>query len=452
MKKFYIIFILVVIPALFSSAQYLKRSDFQPRNIPSVVHYKNIQSGPVMVDTLLSIQQAISTLFGPGVTVSNLTFTGTSHSIGSFIDTTTVLLDSAADFGIDTGIIISTGSVLDAPGPNDSQSTSTNLGLPGDADLNLLLTGYTTFDASAIEFDFTPQTDTLIACEFIFASEEYPEWVNSSFNDVFAFFISGPGFNGLQNLAVLDSAVTPSGTEYNCPISVNTVNDLTNNNLFVLNNWDIVEYDGYTVPIQLMHPITPGQTYHFKIAIADGGDAMFDASVFLKAGSFLGYASIPVSGFLFAYVPNSLDISFTNTTNYATSYDWDFGDGATSHEISPVHEFTAAGVYTVKMTAHNYYQSNITERQITVSDIQSINNTDNHVISLVPVSEGVWQLHNLKNNDYAVINVYSLSGELIYSSANVRNDGIIDLSGFSKGLYSILLITNEHNSYFKVVN
>jgi len=62
-------------------------------------------------------------------------------------------------------------------------------------DLSVLAAGFQTFDASILEFDFIPQSDTL-KFNYIFGSEEYPEYVNSGYNDVFGFFISGPGIAG----------------------------------------------------------------------------------------------------------------------------------------------------------------------------------------------------------------------------------------------------------------
>jgi len=453
MKKVYFIFCFVAFIVTMSSAQFPNRADFQQRELPPAVHFKNIQSGPMIVDTLTSLQQAIGTLFGPGVTVTNLTYTGPSLSIGTFYDTTTVLIDSAADFGIDTGIVMTTGSVFDVPGPNESGSTSTNLSLPGDSDLNNLIPGYFTYDAAVIEFDFTPQTDTLIACNFVFASEEYLEFVGSAFNDVFGFFISGPGFNGLENLAVLDSVIYASGgVYYNAPISVNTVNDISYSDYFVYNCWDIVEFDGYTVPYQLMHPITPGQNYHFKIAVADGGDGILDASVFMKAGSFLGFASVPNSGYTWTLVTNSFMVMFNNITNYATSYEWDFGDGTFSNELSPSHEFPGPGTYLVKLTANNYYQYHRTEILVTIPELQTVTNPEGSEIIVRTVNPGNYQLIINDKMPEVTVNIYSISGELIQTIKCGPGSQSVDISGYAKGIYSLQVISDKFSRFFRITN
>jgi gliding motility-associated-like protein len=163
------------------------------------------------------------------------------------------------------------------------------LNMPGDPSLNGLANA-TTFDAAIIEFDFTPQNDT-VRFRYIFASEEYPEFVCSQFNDAFAFFISGPGYATPVNIAKIPGSVNP--------VTINNVNGgqcgsagsgapsiLTNSNLYVNNTGGIVtEMDGYTVPLYAVASVIPCQTYHLRISIADAGDQRYESSVFFEEGS-----------------------------------------------------------------------------------------------------------------------------------------------------------------------
>ncbi len=225
-------------------------------------------------------------LVGKGVTVSNIIYSGESRAIGQFNG-------SQSNIGISEGIILSTGTVLDnvggaqkngPVGPNNKAGATTNWGLPGDTDLNNLI-GETTFDAAILEFDFIPQGDT-VEFSYVFASEEYPEFV-FSFNDVFAFFISGPGISGVQNLALVPGTSNP--------VSINEINASTNSSLFVANgdgtsapqitDNKVTNFDGFTVPLTAVSKVTPCQTYHLKMAIADVVDGSFDSGVFLKGGS-----------------------------------------------------------------------------------------------------------------------------------------------------------------------
>jgi len=154
-----------------------------------------------------------------------------------------------------------------------------------------------TFDLANIEFDFTP-TQSPLTFEFVFASEEYCEYVGSPFNDAFGFFIDGPGitgpFGGAANIAVI-----PATTTY---VAINNVNHL-NNAAFYVNNTPAggtlcgqsasflqstneLQFDGYTRRFTATANVIPCQTYHIKLKICDIGDGIFDSAVFLRDGSF----------------------------------------------------------------------------------------------------------------------------------------------------------------------
>jgi hypothetical protein len=141
-------------------------------------------------------------LIGPGVTVSNILYNGSPMAIGSFTATGTNL-------GINQGIVMTTGTVLPngsgPQGPNNSPSAGTDNNMPGSGILSGIIGGTPTFNAAILEFDFVPYADT-VKFKYVFGSEEYPEFAppnNSTYNDVFGFFISGPGIVGLQNIAQL---------------------------------------------------------------------------------------------------------------------------------------------------------------------------------------------------------------------------------------------------------
>ena len=143
-------------------------------------------------------------LIGPGVTVSNILYNGSPTAIGSFTANGTTL-------GITQGIVMTTGTVLNngagPQGPNNVASAGTDNNMPGSAILSSLIQGTQTFNAATLEFDFIPYADT-VRFKYVFGSEEYPEFAppnNSTYNDVFGFFISGPGIVGLQNIAQLYS-------------------------------------------------------------------------------------------------------------------------------------------------------------------------------------------------------------------------------------------------------
>jgi gliding motility-associated-like protein len=261
------------------------------------------------VQNTLSPQQLLETvLLGAGVTVSNVTFNGgdptlINEQIGSFTG-------AAGSIGLDAGVILSSGDVQVALGPNTGGGTTLgggNFGF-GDPDLQVLA-GVTTNDASILEFDFIPVGDS-ITFRYVFASEEYNEYVCGTVNDVFGFFLSGPGLNGPFTDGAVNLALVPGTT---VPVSINTVNngtvgangqlqncvDLdpnwTANNIYYLDNGTSfeVQFDGQTVVLTASSQVICGETYHIKLAIADGGDTAFDSGVFLEAGSFTSVPFIP---------------------------------------------------------------------------------------------------------------------------------------------------------------
>lgn len=218
----------------------------------------------------LTAQDLAQSLVGAGVTISNVTFTGHLQAAGAFTDGFT------DDLGVDAGVILSSGRVLDAPGPNDTDFESTSFGTAGDPDLDTL-TGNVTEDAAVLEFDFLPTEDT-ISFSYVFASEEYPEFAppnGSTFNDVFGFFLNG------TNIALL-----PGTSDF---VSINNVNAVTNSSFYKDNSTAAfgTQYDGFTTTFSAVASVTPGVVAHIKLAVSDVGDSIADSTVFLRAGSFV---------------------------------------------------------------------------------------------------------------------------------------------------------------------
>ncbi len=231
-------------------------------------------------------------LLGSGVTVSNITFNGTPTSIGEFDG-------SNCNVGLASGVVMTTGTVLNTGngphGPNNSGSSGVENGAPGIGLLSNLVGG-STYDAAVLEFDFVPYSDT-VRFNYVFGSEEYPEYVGSQFNDVFGFFISGPGIpGGMQNIARLQNGQA---------VAINNVNAGSNSGFFV-NNGDgnsapqngsanYIQYDGFTKVLTAESKVQCGQTYHLIIAIADVGDRIYDSGIFLEANSLSSKTPVEIS-------------------------------------------------------------------------------------------------------------------------------------------------------------
>ena len=209
-----------------------------------------------------------------GVTVTNVTRRGSTKALGSYSG------GISSNLGIEKGIILSSGDIKLALGPNNKTNAGFDNSQPGDPDMNLLGAGVSR-DASVIEFDLIPEGNKL-AFNFVFGSEEYPEYVGA-INDVFGFVLSGPGISGTYSNNGVNVAVIP-GT--NLPISINNLNSSTNSQYYINNNYgQFIQYDAYTVVLPIMCDVIPNETYHLKIAIADMVDGILDSGVFLESPS-----------------------------------------------------------------------------------------------------------------------------------------------------------------------
>ena len=223
-------------------------------------------------------------LLGTGVTVSNIQFTGNAAAISKFTATNTNL-------GITNGIVMTTGTTYnngDGPqGPNNQPDGGFDNNAPGNALLGTIANG-TTYNAAILKFDFIPFADT-IKFRYVFGSEEYPEYAppqSADYNDVFGFFISGPGISGQQNIAKL-----PNGSI----VSINNINPV-NNSFYYINNGNgnqapyngssnYIQYDGFTKVLEAIAPVQCGKKYQLVLSIADVGDGVWDSGIFLEANS-----------------------------------------------------------------------------------------------------------------------------------------------------------------------
>ncbi len=229
-------------------------------------------------------------LLGGGVTVSNITFNGQPATTAN--EQAASFNSADANVGLPSGILLATGDAAVAMGPNNNGGAYLG-GYSGYADADLsTIAGVAVFDAAVLEFDFVPMGGE-ISFDFVFASEEYIEYVGAGFNDVFGFFLSGPGINGPYSDNSVNIALVPGTTT---PVSIDNVNPMSNAGFYTdngdgyaypySNDAQYIQYDGFTVPLTASHAVQCGQTYHIKLAVADAGDEILDSGVFLEAGAF----------------------------------------------------------------------------------------------------------------------------------------------------------------------
>lgn len=263
----------------------------------------------------MTIQQYVQdVLLGSGVAATNISFTGCPEQIGYVTGGNSIGLD------IEGGIALSTDAVASIVDQNSGVFLNGTCQVSGDAALLSIansvppLIGQTfsvgsVNDVAILEFDFVPTGDTL-RFNYIFGSDEYLTWVNSTFNDIFAFLLSGPGLTGpyaapagfpggAVNIAQLPNTTPP------LPITISSVNNVLNSAFYIDNQPNVGIYlNGYTVTLEAWALVQCGETYHIKLAIADGSDTSLESAVILEEGSFSSNAVVDVDLTLNAGGPN----------------------------------------------------------------------------------------------------------------------------------------------------
>ena len=289
----------IAIPQLNAQVQHTERgsSTSQPeqtgRKAPKNTDPNALATKMAMFTTGYNAALFETRLEGPNcfaITSMTLSSVAPATQVGTFTN------GIAAGLSIDEGIILTTGTVTEAFTDNSSTGISEgtfNAAIINDPDLDALAaTGFGTHDEAILEVQFTVTAGVDgFSIPFQFAGDEYPEYVCSQFNDVFAVFIDGPGLGGFQQISLVPGTSNP--------ISVNNLNggacgafstgepaDLSQSALFIDNNDGtpggpiISEYDGFTVSLNATQGgLTPG-TYTLKLAIGDLVDSGWDSGVF----------------------------------------------------------------------------------------------------------------------------------------------------------------------------
>ena len=251
-------------------------------------------SAQVLVEQTFTIEEYVSeVLIGNGVTATNITYTGSEEQIG-------YLTGGEGLFSVTSGLVLSTDHAthLSDPGCVDSQMCIDCEGLGNDQDLldvansvppliDQTFTVSSVNDLCILEFDFEAGGDS-ISFNYVFGSDEYLEWVNSSFNDIFAFFLSGPGISGPFSApagfpdGAINIAEVPE-SDPTLPVTISSVNDITNPEYYIdnfANNGICI--DGYTQTFTASVSVQCGEVYHLKLAIADGSDNALESFVLIE--------------------------------------------------------------------------------------------------------------------------------------------------------------------------
>jgi len=236
----------------------------------------------------------VQCLVGPELQVRNATLSAADSAAGKFTGGVDII-------GFGGGIVLSTGTITGALGPNSEfGSEGKDHARAGDADLDQFVDPEDTFDACGLTFEFFTDQPRTITFDYVFASEEYSEFVGAGFDDVLAFFLNGNG--AAQNIA---RVTAPCATVTGVPTSVDNVNcgnqfeptvPAVNCNCYRDNEWNFAafpstpptldsEMDGFTKVFTASGTSVAGWNT-LKIAIADAGDGILDSNVYIRCQSF----------------------------------------------------------------------------------------------------------------------------------------------------------------------
>ncbi len=192
---------------------------------------------------------------GQAITLLSVSYTGAAQAAGTYTD---------GPLGSGSGALFTTGAALNSLPPNNAPNTSTSNNLAGDPLCNSLIPGFMSFDATKLTITFELAAGfTGISFKSVFGSEEYPEYVNTQYNDVYGAYLDGTqvAFDANGN------SITINGPFFN---SSNVVVPPANG----------TEYDGSTELLTTLATVAPG-VHTLTLVICDAGDRNFDSGVFI---------------------------------------------------------------------------------------------------------------------------------------------------------------------------
>lgn len=303
---------------------------------------KPLQAQIILDQTQVPDSLVRNVLLGPGVEVSNVTFNGVPGDVVpeliSIMGQAGLFNGSNTCVGISSGIFLCTNDAqTHIPGPNDSSTVSSggwggSSSVTPDLDLSQLTGwpnwqngGNNIWNKAILEFDLVPIND-MVSFRYVFSSEEYETWVCSQYNDVFGWFLSGPGLSGPFQNNAMNIAFIPASM---VPVCINALNSgLMNGSNANGSDWldpfgpcfdadpdwqanaqyyqynggqfngstqteepyasdpYYIQHNGMTVVLTASAAVQVGETYHIKMGIGNTGDNQFPAAVFIQAGSF----------------------------------------------------------------------------------------------------------------------------------------------------------------------
>ena len=206
-------------------------------------------------------------------------YAGNPNSVGTFSNTAT------NTFPLSEGIVLTTGSLTNAPGPKTLPNYigDGDITWLGDSDMNSFLGQSSFINASSLQFDFTTTSNTF-KLNYIFASEEYGNNQCDALSDVVIILLKDMSTGVITNIASTPALITP----------INIRKNIYNTNCLDVNPNSFgsfyggsaafnapINYFGRTIPLTATATVDPTHTYKLKIVIADRSDFQYDSAIFI---------------------------------------------------------------------------------------------------------------------------------------------------------------------------
>lgn len=385
---------------------------------------------------------------------------------------------TGSDFNLTQGLILSTGDVTMATGPNTSILSQGSSSWQGDADLDALLT-ISSQNATLLEFDFFADVDA-VSLDFLMASEEYVDAFQCNFSDSFAFILTNLSTGVSINFALVPGTTTP--------IAVTTVHDdqggscpAINESYFDRYNYlpynpeesSVINFNGQTEVFTLVGALEAGNNYSIKIVIADASDTLYDSALFVRNSSFGAFPIIDQEpdnlivedsnedGFeTFDLTSNEslmLGAVDTNTYSFLFTYhlsqeDANAGINAISNPESYTNDADLQDIY-VSMRNAFTGTNVVTSFKITINaDLLSVDGLEDDTITMYPNPVSDQLIIENKQSNIKNVAIYGTNGQLISSQSTTNNNRIeVDFSALSRGMYWVKVSSENGIIHKKII-
>lgn len=426
----------------------------------------------------------LTELLGCEIEISNVQFIGNYESIGTFtfVENQEICENN---FDLDRGLIMTTGSVSNAVGPNNSGDNSQEWNETYEdvflqnylQNFGVINDGVSLFDPSIIEFNLQSSISQNLYFELVFGSEEYPEWMSPFYADAFCFFVSevendiDPNYDS-SPINIMETGNIINAEEcdiINKPISVWTVRPYSevfnlpsmNGCLYQFNDegqlCDAISYDGYTSNLLFNLALVSGAKYHIKLVIIDGAGPAIDSGIFLKKSISDNFNFADFEWGQATYSDDGISISFTNTSplNSNDNFFWDFNnDGIIDSNLAnPTYIYSEPGTYLVSLEIINDClgsSETISYEVFVESNNTNIIGNSSESVSFYPNPASNFLNVDLSydNKDY-LLDFFDKSGRKLntFKLKNSRNQ--IDLTNYENGVYYVRLSNNNQFQTFE---